>query len=71
MTPFLKLRRLSASLALCGLLWASGARAADYYVAPDGDDANDGSLAKPFATIQKGADVAGAGDTVYLRGGTY
>jgi hypothetical protein len=53
------------------LLLTTAARAADYYVAPDGDDANDGSLAKPFASLQKGADVAAAGDTVYIRGGTY
>lgn len=45
--------------------------AADYYVAPTGADSNPGTLAAPFATLQKGADVAVAGDTVYIRGGTY
>jgi pectate lyase-like protein len=48
-----------------------GAHAADYYVAPTGSDANAGSLEAPFATLQKGADIAVAGDTVYIRGGTY
>src|SRR3954453_9774819 len=49
---------------LCGLLagltgsTASNAQAADYYVATTGSDANVGSLSAPFATLQKGADVA-------------
>src|SRR3954468_11885912 len=47
------------------------AGAAEYYVAPTGSDSNAGSLAAPFATLQKGNDVAAAGDTVWLRGGTY
>ncbi|MEI9937631.1 MAG: right-handed parallel beta-helix repeat-containing protein [Pseudomonadota bacterium] len=50
---------------------AAQAEAAEYYVAPTGSDANAGSLAAPFATLQKGNDVAAAGDTVWLRGGTY
>jgi MYXO-CTERM domain-containing protein len=53
-------------------LGASGiARAADYYVATDGSDSNPGTMDMPFATLQKGASVAAAGDTVYIRGGTY
>jgi hypothetical protein len=42
-----------------------------YYVAPGGSDANPGSARSPFGTIQKAADVAGAGDTVIVRPGTY
>jgi pectate lyase-like protein/parallel beta helix pectate lyase-like protein len=42
-----------------------------YYVAPGGSDANPGSADAPFRTIQKAADVAGAGDTVIVRPGTY
>jgi len=53
-------------------MWAQqSAHAAEYYVAPTGSDSNAGTLAAPFATLQKGADVAVAGDTVYIRGGTY
>jgi hypothetical protein len=52
-------------------LAAARARAAEYYVAPTGSDSNAGSLAAPFASLQKGNDVAEAGDTVWLRGGTY
>lgn len=36
-----------------------------------GADGNAGTLAAPFATIQHAADVAQAGDTVFVRGGTY
>lgn len=43
-----------------------------YYVDTTGSDANDGtSLSTPFQTIQRAASVAAAGDTVYIRGGTY
>ena len=42
-----------------------------FYVSTSGNDSNAGSLAKPFRTIQRAANVAGAGDTVFVRGGTY
>lgn len=42
-----------------------------YYVAPDGDDANPGSLEQPFATIQHAATLLKAGDICCLRGGRY
>lgn len=42
-----------------------------YYVAPGGSDTNPGSAGAPFRTIQKAADVAGAGDTVIVRPGIY
>jgi hypothetical protein len=50
---------------------AQSAEAAEYFVAPNGSDSNPGTIAAPFATIQKGNDVAAAGDTVWLRAGTY
>lgn len=56
---------------LLGLFVTTSAFATDYYVSPTGSDLNAGTLAAPFATIQKGADTAVAGDTVWLRGGTY
>lgn len=43
----------------------------EYHVAPTGDDANPGTAERPFRTIQKAADTAGAGDTVSIAGGTY
>ncbi|MEP7377988.1 MAG: right-handed parallel beta-helix repeat-containing protein [Chloroflexota bacterium] len=42
-----------------------------YYVAPTGSDANPGTLAAPWKTLQKAADTVPAGATVYLRAGTY
>src|SRR4051812_39580270 len=43
----------------------------NYFVSTSGDDGNPGTLGAPFRTIQQAADVADAGDTVFIRGGTY
>jgi pectate disaccharide-lyase len=55
------------------LLLASTATAlaTDYYVSPSGSDSNPGTLAAPFATIPKAVSVVGAGDSIFLRGGTH
>jgi hypothetical protein len=46
--------------------------AADFYVGGDGaSDRNPGTASEPFATIQKAADVAAAGDVVNIRPGIY
>src|SRR3954471_6419295 len=42
-----------------------------FYVASNGSDSNAGSIAKPFRSIQRAANIAGPGDTVLVRGGTY
>src|SRR4051794_4895855 len=42
------------------------APAADFFVAPAGDDHNPGTLDKPFATVQRAQDAASPGDTVFL-----
>jgi hypothetical protein len=42
-----------------------------YFVSTSGDDGNPGTLGAPFRTIQQAANVADAGDTVFIRGGTY
>ncbi len=42
-----------------------------WYVAPTGNDANPGTITQPFFTVNKAASAAVAGDTIYLRGGTY
>lgn len=49
----------------------SAAAATSYYVSPSGSDSAPGTLAAPFATVQKCAEEAVAGDTCYLREGTY
>ncbi|WP_440065304.1 RICIN domain-containing protein [Streptosporangium sp. OZ121] len=57
---------------------ASAAVQATYYVAPDGNDANPGTITSPFRTLQRARDVVRTvnanmtGDIyVYLRGGNY
>ena len=55
--------------------------AVTYFVAPGGSDAQEGSIQKPFATLERARDAIRAqktrdelppgGVTVYLRGGTY
>lgn len=42
-----------------------------YYVAPDGDDGNPGTISEPWQTVQKATTTLQAGDTVYIRAGTY
>jgi hypothetical protein len=49
----------------------SSLHASVYFVAPKGDDAAAGTIDAPFASLQKGHDKSTAGDTVYIRGGTY
>src|SRR5512140_3133527 len=46
-------------------------QAAVYYVDPTGDDSNAGTAAHPWRTIQKAADTLVAGETVYIKAGTY
>lgn len=42
-----------------------------YYVATTGSDSDTGTLTSPFKTIEKAVSVVKAGETIYLRGGTY
>ncbi|MET7476293.1 sigma-70 family RNA polymerase sigma factor [Streptomyces sp. NPDC005648] len=49
----------------------SGVTTADYYIAPDGDDTNPGTRARPFATLTRALAATRPGQTVAVRGGTY
>jgi len=53
------------------LLLSTFANARNYYVSSKGNDSNDGSLIKPFLTIQKAASIMLAGDICYIRAGIY
>lgn len=64
------LPRLSLLCFLVGLFPVCG-RAVDRYVSTAGNNANAGTLALPWRTVQFAASTANAGDTVYVRGGTY
>lgn len=68
---FLPPRLLWLTVAALVMFGASSARATTYYVAPAGSDSNAGTINAPFATITRAQTAAAAGDTVYLRGGTY
>ncbi|MBI2900732.1 MAG: right-handed parallel beta-helix repeat-containing protein [Planctomycetes bacterium] len=53
------------------LAMLSAASANDYWVGPQGNDANPGTQAQPFRQISRAITVAGAGDTVHVLDGTY
>lgn len=58
-------------LLIGGLLGWVQLQAATWYVAPNGNDNNPGTLAQPLKTIPEAIDRANAGDVIELRGGTY
>lgn len=68
------IRRLGFSFAFAFLsifLLAASSMAATYYLAPNGNDANNGSITAPWATFNGANSKAVSGDTVYARGGVY
>jgi hypothetical protein len=59
-------------LGILGLAMAfSTAHASTYYVSTSGSDSNSGTKSAPWASIAHAQSVVSAGDTVYIRGGTY
>jgi parallel beta-helix repeat protein len=62
------IRIAAASIALVA---ATGLRAGQIFVSPAGDDDAAGTLAAPLKTPQAAFSKMAAGDTVYLKGGTY
>lgn len=64
--------RTSITLALAlALAFTSSSQAACYYIAPTGSDSNPGTESAPRATVVGGQQLLSAGDTLYMRGGTY
>src|SRR5690349_12834949 len=57
--------------ALCLAAHGISADAADLYVSTSGSDANPGTVDLPLLTPHRALELAAAGDTVYLRQGTY
>lgn len=53
------------------LMTGTGSNAATYYVATNGSDSSSGAITQPLQTIKKGISMLKAGDTLYVRGGTY
>jgi parallel beta-helix repeat protein len=62
---------LMKAVVVSGLVSATISHAATYYVATTGDDSNPGSESEPFRTINRGVLALQAGDTLYIRSGTY
>ena len=56
---------------LLTLLLLTPLHAADLHVAPGGNDSNPGTPAAPLRTIQRGAELAQAGDVITVHAGTY
>ncbi len=73
MTRFSHVSYLLAGALFAGVLLAAAtpATATVYYVDPGGIDTNPGTESQPWRTIQKAADTMVAGDTVYVKAGTY
>ncbi|MFV2073909.1 MAG: right-handed parallel beta-helix repeat-containing protein [Thermoanaerobaculales bacterium] len=67
MTRFLQVLGVVAMI----LSLNQAAVAGTYYVAPGGNDGSPGSEAQPWRTIQHAAVTLQAGDTVYIKAGTY
>lgn len=42
-----------------------------YYIAPNGNDSNDGTIDSPWATLNHAIREAGPGDTILMREGSY
>jgi hypothetical protein len=50
----------------------AGVHAVNYYLSPDGDDSRSGiSPDQAWATLQEASSQMGAGDTLFIMGGTY
>jgi hypothetical protein len=64
---------IAVAVAVAGLSMASTPvqAAGSYYVSTHGRDTASGTRSSPWRTLQKAANSAPAGSTIYLRGGTY
>ncbi|MEC5386560.1 pectate lyase PelN [Uliginosibacterium sp. H3] len=64
--------RLPGLALACAMLGCPlAATASTYYVSPSGSDTAAGTLAAPWKSVTRAQTTAVAGDTVYIRGGTY
>lgn len=67
--------RLKCAITICTLavapLLTVAAHAATYYVATTGNDSNPGTEKQTWRTVAKAVNTMVAGDTTYVRGGTY
>ena len=66
-----KLKALFLGISIFTSLGMSGEKTEGYFVSPQGSDDNPGTIARPFKTIQKCAELVQPGSTCWLRQGTY
>lgn len=62
---------LAVSLVALAAAFVDTASATDFYVRPSGDDSGSGTQAQPFATVGRGLDALGPGDTLLIGAGVY
>ena len=66
------LRSARIVMCFCAVLCiTASAEANTYYVSTSGSDSNSGTIEQPFRTVNRAVRVLKAGDTLYIRGGTY
>lgn len=63
------MKKITLFIALFAIL--NNLSAATWYVAPNGNDNNPGSLGSPFKTIPAAIEAASPGDVIELRNGSY
>ena len=65
------IRAIGACMLAGALVSTAAAHAATYYVATTGSNSNPGTESKPWKTVAHAVNTMIAGDTTYVRGGTY
>lgn len=65
------MHRLAGSLFLVLCLHTIGVAQLTVYVSTAGSDTNSGTIDHPFLTVSKAYSAIAAGDTIYIRGGTF
>ena len=68
---FITLKTIFLSFGIFASLGMSEPEAEGYFVSPGGSDNNPGTIARPFKTIQKCAELVRPGETCWLRRGVY
>jgi hypothetical protein len=63
------MKKITLSVLYIGILFKLSA--ANWYVAPNGNDNNPGTLTQPFKTIPAAIEAASPGDVIDLRNGNY
>ena len=65
------MRFTKVAVAIAFVVAAATTQAAERIVSLSGNDANAGTLAAPFRTINKASSIAQPGDVISVRGGVY